>query len=345
MKVAIVGKFYTEAFGLHIEEALKEMGHEVLRLDPQVNFAALKPLGKRMRQINKTLYQELFGKLPPVRRLKSKSIYKQLRGSKADLTLVLHDFLTREEVQTIKSITKSPVAIWFPDAISNFQKSMFFYADYDFLFFKDRYIVNQLREELRLNVYYLPQCCNPNKHKPAELNKEDRAVYGCDITNAGNIYPSRAALLSQLIKDYKIKIWGNLPAIWLQMPELNSIVMRRNVFNEEKAKAFGAAKVVLNNLHPAEINGLNKRTFEISACGGLQITNYKECTKEHFEIGKEIICYKDFNDLKEKLDYFIDDRNEPERQQIISAGRQRVLKEHTYKHRLQQMFELIFKLN
>ena len=118
--------------------------------------------------------------------------------------------------------------------------------------------------------------------------------------------------------------------------------MGKVVYNAEKAKAFSAAKVVLNNLHPTEINGLNKRSFEIAACGGFQITNYRPCTAELFDIGKEIICYNSFGELKEKLDYYLDERNEDERKDIIAAGHNRVLNEHTYSHRFNRILEIVF---
>ena len=163
MKVAIVGKFYTEAFGLHIEETLLDMGHEVLRIDPEVQFLQFSFLGRRIRNINKTLYQQVFHKINSIRRIKSRQIYTKLRENPVDLVLVLHDYLMAEEVNEIKKLTDSPVCIWFPDAISNFQKSMFFVAGYDFLFFKDKYLVESLKSEFNLNTHYLPQCCNPKR--------------------------------------------------------------------------------------------------------------------------------------------------------------------------------------
>ena len=99
---------------------------------------------------------------------------------------------------------------------------------------------------------------------------------------------------------------------------------------------------MLNNLHHTEVNSVNKRTFEVAACGGFQITNLKPCTKDLFELNKEVVCYTTFGELKEKLDYYIDDRNETERKNIIAAGRERVLKEHTYAHRINKILEIVF---
>lgn len=342
MNIAIIGKFYTEGFGLHIEEALHDMGHTSLCIDPEVQFMQYDFLGQRIKNINKTLYQQVFFKVPRIRNKKSKEIYGILgnQSQPIDLTLVLHDFLTHEEVGTIKKITNSPVVLWFPDAISNFQKSMFFVAGYDHLFFSDKYIVQQLKNEFKLNTHYLPQCFSTFKHRKVELSEQDLQFYGCDITNAGNLYPSRAALYKHLT-DYHFKMWGYPPAIWLKVPELDNIIMHKAVFNEEKSKAFAAAKIVLNNLHPAVIDGVNKRTFEIPACGGFQLTGYREATSELFEIDKEIVCYRNLDDLIEKIDYYLAPEHEQERQQIAQAGYERAMKEHSYQHRLTQLLEIV----
>ena len=232
--------------------------------------------------------------------------------------------------------------MWFPDAISNFQKSMFFTAKYDWLFFSDKYIVQKLKSEFGLNTYYLPQCFSVFKHRAVSLTEQEKTFYGCEITNAGNLYPSRAALYKEL-KKYHIKMWGMPPAIWLKEPELDSIVMNQAVYNSEKSKAFSAAKIVLNNLHPAVIDGVNKRTFEIPACGGFQVTSYRSATTELFEIDKEIVCYENLVDLKEKIDYYLNPSNKEEKNAIMESGHKRALKDHSYEKRLTKMMNLIFE--
>ena len=340
MNIAIIGKFHTEAFGLHIKETLEDMGHSTLCIDPEIDFLQYDFLGKRVKNVNKTLYQEVCQKLPQVRAKASNKIYKKLETQKIDLVLVLHDYLNFHEVAKIRSITNSKIALWFPDAISNFQKAMFFIADYDILFFSDRYIVDKLKSEFDLNNFYLPKCFNPKRHKKIKINEEDRKKYNCEITNAGNLYPSRAALLSKL-NQFDIKLWGYPPPIWLNYPKLNHILMNELVFNEEKCKAFTAAKIVLNNLHPAVIDGVNKRTFEIPACGGFQLISYRHAVKELFTPDKEIVCYHNLNDLKEKIEYYLDSKNKELRIQIEKAGYERAILDHSYKDRIETIFKAI----
>lgn len=341
MNIAIIGKFFTEGVAVHIDETLRDMGHETVRIDPEIKFLQSELFSIKFRSFTKTIYQQVLFKIPFIRNKSSKKIFSYYNNNNIDLTIVTHDFLTKQEIEEIKKINQSPIVIWFPDAISNFQKSMFFVAGYDFLFFKDKYVVDKLKNEYLLNAFYLPQCCNPKQHNKVTLTKEEEDFYGCEITNAGNLYPSRAALYKNLLQ-YNFKVWGGQPAIWLKMPELDKIIMGKAVFNQEKAKAFTAAKIVLNNMHLAEINGLNKRAFEIPACGGFQIISYNDAVNELFEIGKEIVIYKNLNDLKNKIDYYLNPINETERLQIIEAGYQRAIKDHTYNNRLETMFSLIF---
>ena len=340
MKIAIIGKYFTDSFANHIDETLQDMGHTTVKIDPEIKFLQSEFLSQQIRSFTKTLYQQVFYKIPFIRNKNSKKIYNYYRTNKIDFTIVVHDFLTKQEIDEIKKISSSPIVLWFPDAISNFQKSMFFVAGYDYLFFVDKYIVEKLNEEFHLNTHYLPQCFNPKKHEKVALTDEtDLNKYSCEITNAGNLYPSRAALYKHLTK-YNFKMWGAPPAVWLSVPELDKIIMNKTVFNIEKSKAFNGAKVVLNNLHPAVINGVNKRTFEICGVGGFQITSYRNAVVELFEIGKEIVTYSNLEELIQKLDYYL--AHDDEREQIREAGYQRALKEHTYEHRLNSMLSTVF---
>jgi hypothetical protein len=49
MKIAVVGKFYTESFGLHIQETFIAMGYEVVPIDHQVKFLQYNFLGEKVK--------------------------------------------------------------------------------------------------------------------------------------------------------------------------------------------------------------------------------------------------------------------------------------------------------
>ena len=213
-------------------------------------------------------------------------------------------------------------------------------ANYDVLFFKDKYICQILKNELNLNAEYLPECCNPKYHRIVEINEQDILKYGCDITTAGNLPTNRIRLFEQIAQcnNYNIKLWGNKAPHWANVNKINSFIKNEFVANIEKSKAFRAAKIVINNLRISEVEGTNVRTFEIAACGGFQITTFRQGIYELYN-EDELITYKSFNELIEKIDYYLSNPNE--RELISKKAFIRTQSEHTYNKRLEQMFEKI----
>lgn len=340
MNILIIGKFYRESFATHIFETMKDMGHNPIELEMGFKIKSeTSVLNKRITQVKSTVYS-LSQNFELLRKTTRHKIEKVTSGLSIDLIISCHDFLNYMDIQFLKNKFKAPIVLWFPDAISNFGKMMFLNAGYDSLFFKDPYIVHKLKNEYNSNVFYLPEACNPNYHKPAELTEPENAKYSCDITTAGNLYASRVALFS-LLTEYDIKIWGNPAPLWLNTGKIKNMVMNEFVANEEKAKAFSAAKIVLNNLHPAEIWGVNVRTFEIAACGAFQLISWRPALEQLFKDGEEIISYKNINDLKEKINHFLN--AEQVRETISKKGQERAINEHTYSHRLAIMLKTIFE--
>jgi spore maturation protein CgeB len=217
----------------------------------------------------------------------------------------------------------------FSDHIANFDRGYFFLADYDALFFKDRYIVEKLREKLGWkHAYYLPQACDPAIHHPITLTKEDVGIFGCDLTLAGNVYPFRAAQLAPLI-GRDLKIWGNGVPRWLDH-SIRHHVVSRYVTGEDKCRAMLAAKIVLNSNHYAEIAGTNKRTFEVAAIGAFQLTD-TPALSDVFKPDVEVATFTTQSDMIDKIDYYL---SKPDlRMSMAQRACDRAHREHTYAHR------------
>lgn len=79
------------------------------------------------------------------------------------------------------------------------------------------------------------------------------------------------------------------------------------------------------------------RLYESIGRGGFTIFPYIEGVEDEFDINKELIVYKfgDFEELKEKIDYFIN--NDNEREKIREAGFKKVINNYTYKNRWQSI--------
>lgn len=342
MNIMVIGKFSQDQFGFHVGDTLKDIGHCVFTYDPSLPYKYYKNIIlRRFYQFNNILYSNLL-MTSSFRNFKRKKLYEILRANEIDLIICTHDFLQPEEIIIIRSVSKTKIAMWFPDSVANFNKAFFMIADYDALFFKDPYIVKTLNENYnKKNVYYLPECCNPKFHKNINLTEDDRIKYGCDLTTYGSPHNVRTSFFSQLLKyNNDIKIWGNQPSIWLKNKKLKSLYTGVYVYNESKAKAVLAAKININTLHPSEVIGLNARTFEIAGIGGFQMIHWRPGLGQLFEDGKEIISFKNFDELIKKINYFLELPNE--RNAIANAGQSRAYKDHIYELRLNLLIDTIF---
>ena len=81
------------------------------------------------------------------------------------------------------------------------------------------------------------------------------------------------------------------------------------------------------------------RTFEVPACGGFLLTGEADNLSDYYTDGKEIVIFKDNQDLVEKCKYYL--AHEEERKQIAEAGYQRTIKEHTYEQRFGEIFRAL----
>jgi spore maturation protein CgeB len=334
MKILVIGKFYKEGFALHIEEALRHLGHEVFRYEPGLKYSSTSGvLIKRWNQVRSVFY-EGFSNFSLFQRLRVKKMVDAVAKVNPEIIIVIHDFLLPEEIKILKRETCASIVLWYPDHIGMFGRSFFLNGGYDALFFKDPYVVWYMKQKTSLPVYYLPECFNPNSLKEIELSEEDVDRYGCDITTAGNIYPYRGAFFEQL-KEYNLKIWGNPPPLWMDISRIKGFLQNRFVADAEKVKAFRAAKIVINSLQPAEIWGVNARAFEIAGAGGFQLIDWRPGLDHLFEDESEIVSFRGIEDLKKKINFFL---NEDElRINIAQRGRSRALMEHTYEKRLQTL--------
>jgi spore maturation protein CgeB len=154
-----------------------------------------------------------------------------------------------------------------------------------------------------------------------------------DVTFVGQPHGNRREII-QSLRDAGINVhaWGNG---WKS----------GRLSQEEMIRVFNQSRINLNlskvstpdtgdDQNPEQIKG---RSFEIPGCGGFQLSGSAEDLNHYYEIDKEIVCFEDVDDLREKVYYYLS--NEDERAAIAQAGYQRTLREHTYVHRFANIFK------
>jgi spore maturation protein CgeB len=88
--------------------------------------------------------------------------------------------------------------------------------------------------------------------------------------------------------------------------------------------------------------GLTQRIFDCLACGSFIITDRKAIVPEFFSTHgpfAEVIMFDDDKHAKELILYYA--KNDTERDAIVERGRNRVLSEHTYDHRIGTIFKVL----
>ena len=65
---------------------------------------------------------------------------------------------------------------------------------------------------------------------------------------------------------------------------------------------------------------------------------------EQFTDGEHLVTYRwgDFDDLRETIDYFLDDANAEERERIRRSGHEHAKATATYKHRWAEILDTVF---
>ncbi len=159
----------------------------------------------------------------------------------------------------------------------------------------------------------LALAADPNLHKPFYeiLEEYDVGFIGNDT------YPERRKLLEQIGANYKLMRTTSDPGI-------------------PYSKKLAQCKIIFNC---AMNNDINMRVFEGIACEKLFITDRIPHLNDFFLEDEHFIAYTGWKELKEKLDEYLG--KGCYRRTIARQGREHLLKNHTYDHRISDIIRLL----
>lgn len=113
----------------------------------------------------------------------------------------------------------------------------------------------------------------------------------------------------------------------------------RRVTQSELIRITNQTKISLNLSLASRgdrVPAVKGRDFEAPSCGSLLLTLDTEEIAEYFIPGEEIVTYRNADDATEKIKYYL--ANDDAREMIARRGYDRVLKDHTWKRRLTDIF-------
>ncbi|MBW2557912.1 MAG: glycosyltransferase [Deltaproteobacteria bacterium] len=125
---------------------------------------------------------------------------------------------------------------------------------------------------------------------------------------------------------------------WLDIVSKENFIPEVSYFRDLK-KIYHTAKININISRPQVKTALNQRLFDAPVSGGFLLTDYRKDLDRYFEVGKEIDCFNSPSELREKIEYYL---LRPElRGRMKEAARRRVMEEHTYKNRMQELINIV----
>ena len=283
---------------INFYEPLKDMGYDVIRYN---YFERLRIVGKR--KMNKEIHQ-----------------LAKFENPDYIFYITYQDEIFQKTLKRLNQ-ERYKVIGWFSDDHWRFDNYSKFVARNLFCSITtDKEAVAKYKSH-NLNVIKSQWAANHKYYTPVSPNKK------YDVTFVGQKYGVRGEILEYLIKNHiPIETFGRGWGNYLPFEEVVSI--------------FSNSKINLNisaSSSDQKIKQIKGRIFEVPMCGGFLLTDYVNGLENYFDIGKEIVCYEDKQDLICKIKYYL--KNEKEREKIAKSGYYASLERNTWHNRFRDIFK------
>ena len=288
--------------GLALAAALEALGCDVRRCE------------ERQRVWNAALRRRLPSRLAA-----------RLRRRPADVVLVFKGAsLAPADVVELRRQLGGRWVNWFPDDPHDHETSSRLAPAYDCFFTHDSSSLPRYRA-LGARAQYLAFGCDPEYLRTPPPD----ARWTAPLVFVGSRDAVRDPVLGELA-DFGLVAWG--PG-WPRGP----------LYGNKYVKALAGAAVGVN-VHrqfgergdPTRYGtGANMRVFEFAAVGTPQVSDAKQDVARHFMPDREIVLYKCVGELREQARTLLADH--ALRCRLATAARERALREHTWRHRLEEL--------
>lgn len=254
--------------------------------------------------------------------------------------------LSQIKVETLKQLTNKGYFIvnWFGDDQWRFENFSIKYAKYfNVCITTDKFSLHKYKQSGIENIIRSQWACS------SESSVELSSNYKYDVSFIGGVSPYRKWFVNELSKR-GIDVacfgdgWDNGRVVW---SEMESIFLRSKInLNVSNSVQYDVRYLLRNPRNivstlrsPKNRSQTKARIFEIPVYGGFLMTEYVPSLEDYFDIGKEIISYKDVDEAELLINYYLE--NESEREEIKRLGVKKAREQHTFKSRIIEFMEEI----
>jgi spore maturation protein CgeB len=253
-----------------------------------------------------------------------------IRTARPDLVLVIGaPDLDPELVKSMQGLARSRWVNWFPNDMRTAFEAVTLAEPYHEVWAVGTDVAARVSGALNRRVGLLPLACDPSVYRPVRVRDQQ---YRANVVFAGAATSRREALLSNLV-EFGLAIWG--PG-W-RRTSLRDYCRGEGLRTEDFVRAYGGASVAINIHHTADCRDTreaccNQRLFEIASIGVLQVVDRRDDLDRWFVPDDELLVFETGEQLRQIVEDALQDL--PAAERIAAAGRQRLLAEHTYMHRM-----------
>jgi|WetSurMetagenome_2_1015567.scaffolds.fasta_scaffold04467_5 spore maturation protein CgeB len=321
--LSVPGHLRTVPMNRYVYQTLAEMGHDV----KVFNFGVSGIYPRILKKISRAcFYRNMNARLKRLADTFRPDLFFTIFGFD-------HDKAAVEYIRAKGAVT----ACWWLNDPFQIKRSLAQASSYDYYFTNSSFTLKEYAESGVKNAFFLPVGAFPAVHR--KLPDTGKPY---DICFAGDWGPMREKMLLSLAGDFRLSIWGPWGKKLDKSSMLRKYIVRDGFFTpEEMAVIFNSSKIILN-IHSWFGNwnyGLNPRVFEANGCGTFQLSDFKEEIPELYEPDREIVLYNNMDELKERAAFYLG--TDAGREDIAGQGYARTLKDHTYEHRLREMFDIM----
>jgi spore maturation protein CgeB len=250
--------------------------------------------------------------------------------------------------QTLKEIKEKGIKIFSWHSDDMFYKpnaSTYFYNSiplYDCHFTTKSFNVPEVLKKEAQKAEFLPHAVDIEVHRPIEVPKETKEKLGADIVFIGTYAnDKRVKYTEKLCEDgFNLKIYGNN---WEKVSSDSCLhkrgcIQKKPMCGEDFCKVISSSKLILAFLRAHNRDVQTSRTYEIPACKGFMIHERTNEATNILKEGEEAEFFNDYQELKQKIDYYL--KHPKEREKIAKNGYYRMQQDDvSYKARAKKVLE------
>ena len=317
-KVVVIGPLNEGALAESYARAFERLGMEVVRFDSEVAFMqASRFTGNRIlrRALRSSLWNAVNREATQVAQRVQPALIFALKCT----------FFHPETIRQIRKFTGAPFVNHYPDhpyigirwdpreASAQRRDLIEVFREYSILWMWEKSLVERLRND-GVESQYLPFAVDPELfHTQQDRGQQTEEGIACELCHTTHdvafvaTYTCYRCDEVAAIRRHKVAIWGNnWPRKWREAGGQHRV--HAPIWGRAFADICTRAAVSLNVLNAENLGGPNMRTFEVPASGGVMLARYSRAQNEFFPEGEAAVYYRSPEEIDDKLDELLRDR-------------------------------------